>query len=91
MFSHIGRPSIPPERLLKAMSLQVLCSIPSNVRLVEQIHFNILFRWFIGLGLDEPVWDDSSFSTNQERLIQTDNAARFLMEVLEQAKSKKLI
>ncbi len=71
MYSHTGRPSIPPERLLKAMLLQVLYSIPSNVKLVEQIHFSILFRWFLGLGLDESVWDNSSFTTNQERLIET--------------------
>lgn len=91
MYSHTGRPSIPPERLLKAMLLQVLYSIPSNVKLVEQIHFSLLFRWFLGMSLDEPVWDHSSFSTNQERLIKTDVAARFLMEVLEQAKRKKLL
>lgn len=91
MYSHTGRPSIPPERLLKAMLLQVLYSIPSNVKLVEQIHFSILFRWFLGLGLDEPVWNHSSFSTNQERLIETDVAAKFLAEVLEQAKRKKLL
>jgi transposase len=91
MYSHTGRPSIPPERLLKAMLLQVLYSIPSNVKLVEQIHFNILFRWFLGLGLDEPIWDNSSFSTNQERLIETDVATRFLAEVLEQAKRSKLL
>ncbi len=74
MYSHTGRPSIPPERLLKAMLLQVLYSIPCNVKLVD--HFSILFRWFLGLGLDEPVWDNSSFTTNQERLIETDVAAR---------------
>jgi len=91
MYSHTGRPSIPPERLLKAMLLQVLYSIPSNVKLVEQIHFSILFRWFLGLGLNEPVWDNSSFSTNQERLIETDIATRFLAEVLEQAKRSKLL
>lgn len=91
MYSHTGRPSIPPERLLKAMLLQVLYSIPSNVKLVEQIHFSLLFRWFLGLGLDEQVWDHSSFSTNQERLIQTDIAAKFLAEVLEQAKRGKLL
>ena len=91
MYSHTGRPSIPPERMLKAMLLQVLYSIPSNTKLVEQIHFSILFRWFLGLGLDEPVWDHSSFSKNQERLLQTDIAARFLSEVVEQAKCKKLL
>lgn len=91
MYSHTGRPSIPPERMLKAMLLQVLYSIPSNVKLVEQIHFSILFRWFLGLGLDEPVWDHSSFSKNQERLIETNIAARFLAKVLEQARHKKLL
>jgi transposase len=91
MYSHTGRPSIPPERLLKAMLLQVLYSIPSNVKLVEQIHFGIHFRWFLGMGLDEPVWDNSSFTTNQDRLIQTDIAAKFLAEVLEQAKRRKLL
>jgi transposase len=91
MYSHTGRPSIPPVRLLKAMLLQVLYSIPSNVKLVEQIHFSILFRWFLGMGLDEPVWDNSSFSTNQERLIETDVATRFLAEVLEQANRSKLL
>jgi transposase len=91
MYSHTGRPSIPPEQLLKAMLLQVLYSIPSNVKLVEQIHFSILFRWFLGLGLDEPVWDHSSFSKNQDRLIETDVAAQFLTAILAQAKSKKLL
>lgn len=91
MYSHTGRPSIPPERLLKAMLLQVLYSIPSNVKLVEQIHFSLLFRWFLGLGLDETVWDNSSFTTNQERLIETDVATKFLAEVLEQAKRSKLL
>ena len=91
MYSHTGRPSIPPERLLKSMLLQVLYSIPSNVKLVEQIHFNLLFRWFLGLGLDEPVWDHSSFSTNQDRLIKTDVAARFLTEVLDLAERNKLL
>lgn len=91
MYSDTGRPSIPPEQLLKAMLLQVLYSIPSNVRLVEQIHFSLLFRWFLGLGLDEVVWDHSSFSKNQERLIETDIAAKFLAEILDQAKSQKLL
>lgn len=91
MYSNTGRPSIPPERLLKAMLLQVLYSIPSNVKLVEQIHFSLLFRWFLGLGLDEQVWDHSSFSTNQERLIQTDIAAKFLAEILDQAKRGRLL
>lgn len=91
MYSHTGRPSIPPEQLLKAMLLQVLYSVPSNVKLVEQIHFSILFRWFLGLGIDEQIWDHSSFSKNQERLIETDVAAQFLSEILDQAKSKRLL
>lgn len=91
IYSHTGRPSIPPEQLLKAMLLQVLYSIPSNIKLVEQIHFSILFRWFLGLGLDEPVWDDSTFTKNQGRLIETDIAAKFLAEILEQAKGKQLL
>lgn len=91
MYSHTGRPSIPPEQLLKAMLLQVLYSIPSNVKLVEQIHFSILFRWFLGLGLDEPVLDNSSFTKNQERLIGTDIATKFLTEILAQAGNKKLL
>jgi len=91
MYSHTGRPSIPPEQLLKAMLLQVLYSIPSNVKLVEQIHFSILFRWFLGLGLDEPVWDHSSFSKNQERLIETDVAVQFMAAILDQAKGEKLV
>lgn len=91
MYSHTGRPSIPPEQLLKAMLLQVLYSIPSNVKLVEQIHFGLHFRWFLGLGLDEQVWDHFSFSKNQERLIQADIAAKFLAEVLDLARKKKLL
>ena len=73
------------------MLLQILYSVPSNVKLVEQIHFSILFRWFLGLGIDEPVWDHSSFSTNQERLIQTDVATKFLAEILKQADRNKLL
>src|SRR5689334_20337040 len=66
MYSHTGRPSISPEQLLKAMLLQVLYSIPSNIKLIEQIHFSILFRWFLSLGLDEPVWDGSTFTTSRQ-------------------------
>ena len=72
MYSRTGRPSIPPEKLLKGLLLQASNSIRSNRHLVEQIGYNVLFRWFLGLALDEEVWDHSSFSTNQERLIKTD-------------------
>jgi transposase len=77
MYSRTGRPSIPPEKLLKGLLLQALYTIRSNRLLVEQIGYNVLFRWFLGLALDEQVWDHSSFSTNQERLIKTDAARKF--------------
>lgn len=64
MYSHTGRPSIPPERLLKALILQALYSIRSNRMLTEQIGYSILFRWFPGMALDEPMWDHSSFTQN---------------------------
>jgi transposase len=72
LYSHTGRPSIPPEQLLKALLLQALFSVRSNSLLVEQINYNILFRWFVGLALDEKVWDHSFFSTNLERQIDAE-------------------
>lgn len=91
MYSHTGRPSIPPEKLLKGLLLQALYTIRSNRLLVEQIGYNVLFRWFLGLALDEDVWDHSSFSTNQERLINSDAAQKFLAKIVEQARKAKLL
>jgi transposase len=91
MYSHTGRPSIPPEKLLKGLLLQAFYTIRSNRLLVEQIGYNVLFRWFLGLALDEEVWDHSSFSTNQERLIKTDVAKKFLAKIVEQARKEKLL
>jgi transposase len=91
MYSHIGRPSIAPEKLLKGLLLQAFYTIKSNRLLVEQINYNVLFRWFLGLSLDEKVWDHSSFSTNQQRLIQTDVARKFLAKIADQAREKKLL
>jgi len=91
MYSHTGRPSIPPEKLLKGLLLQAFYTIRSNRLLVEQIGYNVLFRWFLGLGLDEEVWDHSTFSTNQERLINSDLAKRFLAKIVEQARKQKLL
>lgn len=91
MYSHTGRPSIPPEQLLKALLLQALYTIRSNRLLVEQISYSILFRWFVGLALDEKVWDHSSFSTNLERLIATDVARLLLAKVVQQARGAKLL
>jgi transposase len=87
----LGRPSIPPERLLRAMLLQVFYGLRSERQLMERIEFDLLFRWFVGLGIDEAVWDHSSFSTNRDRLLSGDIAAKFLGAVLAQPKVKRLI
>lgn len=91
LYSDTGRPSIPPEYLLKALLLQALFSIRSNRQVVEQLHYNILFRWFVGLALDEEVWDHSSFSTNLERLIEADVSKLFLAKIVAQARAAKLL
>ena len=74
MYSHTGRPSIAPEQLLRALLLQVLYSIRSERLLVEQLDYNLLFRWFVGLSMDEAMWDHSTFTKNRERLIGSDIA-----------------
>lgn len=91
LYSHTGRPSIPPEQLLKALLLQALFSVRSNRLLVEQINYNILFRWFVGLALDEKVWDHSSFSTNLERLIDAEVSRLFLAKIVKQARKAGLL
>jgi transposase len=91
MYATTGRSSIPPEKLLKAQLLMILYSIRSNRQLVEQIHYNFLFRWFLGMSLDEKVWDHSSFSQNNDRLIGSDVAAEFLSRILAQAERKRLL
>ena len=91
LYSDTGRPSIPPEHLLKALLLQALFSIRSNRQVVEQLHYNILFRWFVGLALDEEIWDHSSFSTNLERLIEADVSKLFLAQIVAQARKAKLL
>jgi len=91
MYSHTGRPSVPPEMLLKSLLVQILYSIRSNRLLVEQLGYNILYRWFLGLSLEDKVWDHSTFSQNQERLIGTDIAVKFLQRVIDQAKVAQLL
>ena len=91
MYATTGRDSIPPEKLLKAQLLMILYSIRSNRQLVEQIHYNFLYRWFLGLGLDEKVWDHSSFTKNNDRLNGSDVAVEFLARILEQAEKKHLL
>ena len=87
----LGRPSIPPERLLRAMLLQAFYGIRSERQLMERIEFDLLFRWFVGLGVDDPVWDHSSFTKNRDRLLAGEIAAKFLRAVLARPKGKRLI
>jgi len=88
MYAQLGRPSIPPERLLKAKLLQAFFTIRSETLLVEAIHYNLLFRWFLDFNLTEAVWDHSSFSTNQERLIQHSAAQEFFGEIADLARDR---
>ena len=90
MYAKIGRPSIPPEKLLRAQLIQMLYSVRSERLLMEEINYSILFRWFVGMNLDEPVWDPTVFTKNRDRLLEGDVAREFLMEVVEQAREKKL-
>jgi len=91
MYSDLGRPSIAPEKLLRALLLQVLYSIRSERLLMEQLAYNLLFRWFIGLDMDEPVWVPTVFSKNRDRLLEGDIAEQFFAQVLEQARDAKLL
>lgn len=87
----LGRPSIPPERLLRAMLLQAFYGIRSERQLMERMEFDLLFRWFVGLGVDDPVWDHSSFTRNRDRLLGGEIARKFLTAVLAQPKVRKLV
>jgi transposase len=88
MYSELGRPSIAPEKLLRALLLQYLYSIRSEGMLMEQLDYNLLFRWFVGLNMDEPVWDASVFSKNRERLLVADIAGEFLQAIIGQLRSR---
>src|ERR1700738_2698575 len=87
LYAKIGRPSIAPEKLLRALLLQVLYSVRSERMLMEQLEYNLLFRWFVGLNMDDPVWDVTVFTKNRERLLAADVAKSLFAEVLEQARS----
>ena len=89
--ARLGRPSIAPEKLLRAMLLQAFYGIRSERQLMERMEFDLLFRWFVGLGVDDPVWDHSSFSKNRDRLLEGEIAAKFLRAVLAQPKVKRLL
>jgi transposase len=91
MYSEMGRPSIPPEQLLRALLLQHLYSIRSERLLIEQLDYNLLFRWFVGLGMDEPIWDHSTFSKNRDRLLAGDVATAFFEAVLAEARRHRLL
>src|SRR4030095_9382919 len=83
MYSDMGRPSIPPEQLLRALLLQSLYTIRSERLLIEEIDYSILFRWFVGLGMDEEIWSPPTFSKNRDRLLEGDIAAAFFDAVID--------
>ena len=91
MYSRVGRPSIAPEKLLRALLLQVLYTIRSERLLMEQLDYNLLFRWFVGLNADEAVWDPTVFSKNRDRLLEGDVAQAFFTEVLALARAHQLL
>jgi transposase len=91
LYSHTGRPSIAPEKLLRALLLQVLYTVRSERLLMEQLDYNLLFRWFVGLNMDDPIWDASTFSKNRERLLEGEVAHAFFAQVLAQARERALL
>lgn len=91
LYSHTGRPGIPPERLLRALLLQVLYTVRSERMLMEQLDYNLLFRWFVGLNMDDPIWDVTVFTKNRDRLLEGDVAVAFFKQVLSQARAKALL
>jgi transposase len=91
LYSRSGRPSIPPEKLLRAMLLQAFYSIRSERQLMERLEFDLLFRWFVGIGVDDTAWDHSTFSKNRERLLEGDIAAKLLSTALSQPRVKRLL
>src|SRR5205814_1460585 len=91
LYSPIGRPSIAPEKLLRALLLQVLYSVRSERMLMEELNYNLLFRWFVGLNMDDAVWVPTVFSKNRERLLEGDIAQAFFDAVLSQARTKDLL
>jgi transposase len=91
LYSGMGRPSVLPEKLLRAILLQAFYSVRSERQLMERIEFDLSFRWFVGIGIDDPVWDHSSFSKNRDRLLEGEIAAKFLAAVLSQSRVKRLL
>jgi transposase len=90
IYAPIGRPSIPPEKLLRALLLQVLYTVRSERLLMEQLEYNLLFRWFVGLDIDDPVWDATVFTKNRDRLLAGDVATAFFQAVRAEAEARQL-
>ena len=90
MYATVGRPSIAPEKLLRAQLLQMLYSIRSERLLMEEMDYNLLFRWFVGLNADDEVWDATTFTKNRDRLLEANVAQEFLARVVAQARAKGL-
>lgn len=91
IYGEQGRPSIPPERLLRALLIQMFYSIRSERMLMEQMHYNLLFRWFVGMEMDEPVWHPTVFTKNRDRLLSEEIAGQFFAEIVMQARRMKLL
>src|ERR1700680_4859404 len=91
LYAKTGRPSIPPEHLLRALLLHVLYSVRSERMLMEQLAYNLLFRWFVGLGMDDAVWAPTTFTKNRDRLLDGDIARAFFEDVVEQARGRRLL
>ena len=91
LYARAGRPSIAPERLLRALLLQVLYSVRSERLLMEQLDYNLLFRWFVGLAADDPIWDATVFTKNRQRLLEGDIARAFFDQVVAQARQRGLL
>src|SRR2546429_2192536 len=91
LYAKTGRPSIAPEKLVRALLLQALYSVRSERQLMEQMDYNLLFRWFVGLNMDDAIWDVTVFTKNRERLIKGEVAERLLLAVVEQAHARRLL
>jgi transposase len=91
LYAQLGQPSIPPEKLRRAMLLQAFYSIRSEWQLMERLKFDLLFRWFVVVGVDDAAWDHSTFSKNRDRLLEGDVAAKLLSAVLAQPRVKRLL
>jgi transposase len=91
VYAREGRPSIPPERLLRALLLQAFYTVRSERQLMEQLDYNLLFRWFVGLSADDPVWDATVFCKNRDRLLDGDIAAKFFASVVNLPQVRSLL